>query len=479
MKTRWERLVAGVRLTSMTMAMAGVVLLTGVTSAHGLPATLSAADVDRDATVTLWVHDRAIDGDVRTWCEVRVEVVDVEHGWTEGDEVTVAVFEDDLVFNDLIFESTITVTAAEAAAGLVDHTLDCSGSFFTGDLGFSVEVFAEAHVSKATCSLLCFDDYPVTANLNVTVDGDDVFEEDDDSSEAVVLAAGSFTDRICRDADWWSFQVTEPSQFTLGLGFDPNVGWLSAAVLDATTLTELASSSPGSGGADLDAVLAAGSYYLRVTHDTGNDYNFYDYTVTISSAGCTPGTTEDRACGDCGLETRTCLPGGTWDVFGPCTGEGECSPGDVEGRPCEGGAEQRTCETTCVWSAYGPCEGGCASGETEPCYGGPEDTRDVGLCTGGTRTCEGGVWSDCEGAVLPTYELCSDGLDNDCDGTLDSADPSCSTTSQPDSGCGCNAGGTGGTSDRSELPVGGLGLLLLLTLLLTRWVRSRAKNWTT
>ncbi len=478
MKLCWQRLVGGVLYAFVTMAAAMVVSLAGAPTAWALPATLSVADVDGDATITLWVNDRAIDGDERTWCEVRVEVSEVDHGWTDGDSVTVAVFEDDLVFNDLIFETTISVTAAEVAAGMVDRTLDCSGSFFTGDLGLSVEVFAEAHVSKDTCSLLCFDDYPVTANLSVTVDDDDPFEQDDDSPTAVVLATGSFVNRICRDADWWSFQITEPSQLTLGLVFDPNVGALSAAVLEATGLTEVATSTPGLGGADLDALLAAGSYYLRVTHDAGDDYNFYDYNITISSTGCTPGNTEDRVCGDCGIETRSCLADGTWDAFSPCSDEGECSPGDEEGRPCEGGAEQRTCEATCMWSAYGPCEGGCASGETEPCYGGPEDTRDIGLCTGGTRTCGNGVWEDCEGAVLPTYELCSDGLDNDCDGTIDSADTSCSTASPPDEGCGCNASGTGGTGGTGLDPENLLQTLLLLLLLLAVMGRSRAKTWT-
>jgi len=456
----WDWLVG----RALVVFFALVIAVAAARSARALPPTQSAADTDGDATVTLWVKDRAIDGDERTWCEVRVEVLGVDHGLTTGDEVTVAVFEDDLMWNDLIFETTITVTAAEAAAGLVDHTLDCSGSFFTGDLGLGVEIFAEASVSKDTCGVLCFDDYPVTANLTVTVVDDDLFEEDDDYPDAVALATGTFTDRICRDADWWSFEVTEPSQVTVGLGFDPGVGALSAVVVDATGLAEVAASTPTAGGADLDAVLPAGRYYLRVTHDTGDDFNFYDYSVSISSAGCTPGATQDRDCGDCGLETRTCGGDGTWGVFGPCTGEGDCSPGDVEGRPCDGGAEQRTCEATCVWSAYGPCEGGCASGETEPCYGGPADTQDVGLCTGGTRTCTDGVWGDCEGAVLPSYELCSDGQDNDCDGAIDAADTNCSTAIPPDKGCACGAGGPGGPTDGGPVPV----LLLLVVVGLMR-----------
>jgi hypothetical protein len=452
MRIRWEWLVAWT-LLAVTMTLIP-------TAAFALPSTQSVWVVDGDATVTLWVKDRAIDGDARTWCEVRVEVLGAAHGLTAGDEITVEVFEDDLIFDDLIFETTIAVTAGEAAAGLVDHTLDCSGSFYTGDAGLAVEVFAEASVSKATCGVFCFDDHPVTTNLSVSVVTDDLFEQDDDYPDAVALATGSFTDRICRDADWWSFQLTDPSQLTLGLLFDPGVGELTAVVLDATSLAEVATSTPAAGGADLDAVLGQGSYYLRVTHDTGDDYNFYDFAVSLSSTGCAPGVTDDRGCGNCGVESRTCQGDGTWGAFEPCAGEGECSPGDMEGRPCDGGAEQRTCEVTCLWGAYGDCEGGCASGETEPCYGGPADTEGVGVCTGGTRTCTDSVWGDCEGAVLPGYELCSDGLDNDCDGTVDGDDTNCSTAIGPDKGCGCHAGG------RTGLPGGGAALLPLLLLLL-------------
>jgi hypothetical protein len=52
------------------------------------------------------------------------------------------------------------------------------------------------------------------------------------------------------------------------------------------------------------------------------------------------------------------------------------------------------------------------------CYGGPAGTEDVGLCSGGFRTCTAGSVSECEGVVLPAAELCDD-LDNDCDGETD------------------------------------------------------------
>jgi hypothetical protein len=316
----------------------------------------------------------------------------------------------------------------------------------------------------------------VTASLSVTVVDDDPFEEDDGFATATALSTGAFVDRVCRDADWWSFTVTEPSELTLDLVFEPSVGALTAAVLDATSLAAVATSTPDAGGASLDAVLAAGGYYLRVTPDAADDYNFYDYTVALAVAGCAPGQTEDRTCGDCGTETRSCQTGGTWGPFGACTGEGDCTPGDVEGRACDGGAEQRTCEPTCAWGVYGPCEGGCVSGGTERCYGGAAETEGVGVCVAGTRTCENGVWGNCEGAVLPSYELCSDGLDNDCDGWVDSADSSCATALPPPDGCGCHARGPAGLPGRRGGGGGaGPGLLLLL-LALGGWLGRRRQG---
>jgi hypothetical protein len=42
---------------------------------------------------------------------------------------------------------------------------------------------------------------------------------------------------------------------------------------------------------------------------------------------------------------------------------------------------------------------------------------DVGLCHMGTRTCAAGLWSVCTGEMLPTTEICDNGLDEDCNGS--------------------------------------------------------------
>lgn len=60
----------------------------------------------------------------------------------------------------------------------------------------------------------------------------------------------------------------------------------------------------------------------------------------------------------------------------------------------------------------------CSDGETQPCYGGPPDTKLVGVCKAGLQTCSGGAWAACEGHVIPTIETCNN-LDDDCDGAID------------------------------------------------------------
>ncbi|MGC8928732.1 MAG: hypothetical protein ACP5QK_12535, partial [Myxococcota bacterium] len=62
---------------------------------------------------------------------------------------------------------------------------------------------------------------------------------------------------------------------------------------------------------------------------------------------------------------------------------------------------------------------GCEEGEQKSCYTGDPLTRHKGECRDGVSTCHNGVWSECEGEVLPQKEMCGDGLDNDCNGLTD------------------------------------------------------------
>jgi len=125
---------------------------------------------------------------------------------------------------------------------------------------------------------------------------------------------------------------------------------------------------------------------------------------------CTPGSTKScgySSVGECVLGTSTCDMTGAW---GPCVGAvypvlENCSDG--LDNDCDGWTD-----------LVDPDCGG------DPC-GTPGATRScgyssVGECVLGTQTCEiTGIWGPCIGAVYPTDEICSDGLDQNCDGTAD------------------------------------------------------------
>ena len=71
-----------------------------------------------------------------------------------------------------------------------------------------------------------------------------------------------------------------------------------------------------------------------------------------------------------------------------------------------------------------PIFGDCTPGKQQLCgYQGPEGTEGVGPCQAAKRTCrEDGTWGYCEGGYVPVSEigeLCSDGIDNDCNGVVD------------------------------------------------------------
>ena len=107
--------------------------------------------------------------------------------------------------------------------------------------------------------------------------------------------------------------------------------------------------------------------------------------------------------------------------------------------------------------------GGCSEGESQKCeYEGPANTEGVGVCKAARRSCKAdGTWGPCTGAVLPVIEsgeLCSDGLDNDCDGLADKGGycgdaGDSAPDGDPDSG-NHGSGNTGGYSDQYEIPQG-------------------------
>ncbi len=120
----------------------------------------------------------------------------------------------------------------------------------------------------------------------------------------------------------------------------------------------------------------------------------------------------------CGTDTGICSAGlmtcidGNWSS---CAGEEGPNP---EGEICG-----NSLDDDCDGVADEDCA--CDEGDTQPC-----GKSSVGECRFGIQTCENGKWSTtCAGSIDPTDEICTGGLDEDCDGYEDCYDPDCSLDS--------------------------------------------------
>ena len=105
-------------------------------------------------------------------------------------------------------------------------------------------------------------------------------------------------------------------------------------------------------------------------------------------------------------------------------GVGVCTPGvmkcDNGGVYCDGhiGPSEETCDGLDN-NCNGSVDEGIANTTAIVCYEGPPGTMAVGECRAGVRYCtDGGFDGPCDGQKLPEEERC-DNLDNDCDGEVD------------------------------------------------------------
>ena len=224
-----------------------------------------------------------------------------------------------------------------------------------------------------------------------------------------------------------------------------------------------------------------GTWYGQCVFErTGNESDKPKYcengiiTDKASLCGCPSGLSQSgESCTSGSGIVPVCTPGET-NVCNPAgTTVGECKAGVqtcVDGfwSSCEGAVmpQNETCDgkdNDCDGSIDEDCL--CIDGDTRPCG------TDIGACQYGISTCENGDWSECRGGVKPSVEICSDNLDNDCDGEVDedciNIEKTCSNGVQDNDEEGVDCGGSCPNECRS-FPWGMImivmGILVLLGL---------------
>lgn len=147
-------------------------------------------------------------------------------------------------------------------------------------------------------------------------------------------------------------------------------------------------------------------------------------TSTRGIEDCRPGTT--RTCREREDGTPVAFPDGV--VQGSCRVGGQTCGADLRWGPCTGVVAPQPADGCVDADKDANCNGtpfeGCA------CVVGVDPVRpcgsSVGNCETGLQACVSGVWGRCEGETKPIPERCDGrGLDEDCDGLADMADPDC------------------------------------------------------
>jgi hypothetical protein len=408
-----------------------------LSSVWARPPKVTVEKEEGDATITLTLEDEFIKDDAIVPCQLNVEILGANKPFTEGDTIKIRVIEDDVplisIGDDTLWELEEVADGEIVSAQRFSRVYDCSFPAEQDFLG-GLEVYAKVEVDKEECGTVCElafgEDTPSTSNISMGEVVDDGSEEDDSSAEAFLLPRRGVTGRVARDTDWLKVRYDYPVELMARLETNFAGGDLDLTLYNAD-LSVVAEATLEEGGEakriSPENPILPGEYFMEISLPDPTNFNFYDLIITESQimTECAPGAEEERPCGRCGTERKTCSPEGNWGQWSSCEDAGVCDPGSEENQGCgEGGSQSRVCGMDCQWEAYSSCIQ-CDDGATESCYTGPAMVAGVGACVEGRRTCSRGQWSSCQGDIRPNIEICQDGVDNDCDGLVDRADSDC------------------------------------------------------
>lgn len=399
--------------TAITLLCLGI-----PTVSHALPGTLTSDGSDDDATISLSVLDSSILGDSRSPCTLGFSDAGSDVVFTDGDTIYLAVWEDDVAGDDLLWETTIDVTSDILEGGAFEGVFDCTTDFGEDGAGGELEIYAQAVVTKAECGTWCLYDRPTTSNLDVTEVIDDGAEDDDVPDDAPRLLPDTTAGRALTDQDYFAVILTDPARIEISVLTVDEHGPV-AATLETPEGVRLVEGERGAESIVFTpGPVDAGTYYLRLQPAERPDWAFYDVAYTVDVGTCDGGDTETEDCGACGTRTRACVEG-AWESWSACSGEGVCSPGDARLDDCGNcGFREVTCSDACEW-AEGDCtgQGECASGdvETEACGDAGTRAREC------SDECQWDEFSECSESPDPDPECTSD-LGGVCESDADCCD---------------------------------------------------------
>ncbi len=180
------------------------------------------------------------------------------------------------------------------------------------------------------------------------------------------------------------------------------------------------------GGSDTGTLPDAGDEFVDTDDDSPDTDDDSPDTDDEECHPADAGETCNGRDDDCDGEADEEVTGECDRQQGVCEGATiACRDGDFPSCGAEQYGEHYESDETSCDGRDNDCDGeidegcDCDPGDTQECYTSDPDTRGQGICEPGEQTCEeDGAWGPCEGEVGPSTETC-DGTDEDCDGEVD------------------------------------------------------------